>query len=183
MASRNARAELIQASRQACAAFESQGSKGLDVEHVFSTTPIPAVEEHGVLGSFPFVGRRFTGIDEVKLYFQLVRQAFTVEQLQLPPWPLTANQEADPLTEIPLAISNRWLVDVEGKAAAVVGTITLAFPNRQEPWTGKILFRFRFFEEKRREAETGELKVEQMEVWNEALICTLLLSPEPMVKV
>lgn len=54
-----------------------------------------------------FLGKRFTGVDEVKRYFELVRQTMSVEQLQLPPQvTISVDLSPDVLDDIPLAVSN-----------------------------------------------------------------------------
>lgn len=167
---RNVRAELICAARRACDAFHSRCMPGLDVEHIFCTTPIPAVEEHGLPDICPFIGQRFTGVDKVKRYFELASQ-MPVEKLQLPLGEASAGEGSDTIAEIPPSLSDRWLVDVEEKAVVVVGAVTLASPDRQHLWTGKVSFHLRFVEQQRREVEESEWRVEQMEIWNDASAC------------
>lgn len=167
---RNVRAELVCAARQACDAFHSRSMPGLDVEHIFCTTPIPAVEEHGPPGICPFIGQRFTGVDKVKCYFELASQ-MSIEKLQLPPVGDSAGVGSDSIAEILPSLSDRWLVDVEEKAVVVEGAVTLASPDRQHIWTGKVSFHLRFVEQQRREVEESEWRVEQMEIWNDASAC------------
>lgn len=168
---RDVRTKLVCAARRACDAFHSRSL--LDVEHIFCTTPVPAVEEHGLPGMYSFIGQRFTGVDKVKLYFELASREMPVEEVQLPPVEASAGVDSDPVAEIPRSLSDRWLVDVEEKAVVVVGAVTFTSPDRQRLWTGKVSFHLRFIEQQRREVEESEWRVEQMEIWNVATACAI----------
>ncbi|KAJ6028707.1 hypothetical protein N7540_004283 [Penicillium herquei] len=162
----NIRDELRCAAQLACDLFHSQGTSVLGVEHIFCTTPVPAVEEHGTL--CPLLGRRFTGVDEVKRYFQLLHETLFVDHLQIPRAAASTVSCTDLPTNSPSFISDLWLVDVEESAVVVVGTVTWTNRDSLKQWTGKISFHMRFAQECRREVEKSEWKVHQMEIWTDA---------------
>lgn len=176
---RDVRTKLVCAARRACDAFHSRSL--LDVEHIFCTTPAPAVEEHGFPGMYSFIGRRFTGVDKVRQYFELASREMPVEEIQLPPADASAGLDSDPVAEIPRTLSDRWLVDMEEKAVVVVGLVTFTSPERQHVWMGKVSFHLRFIEQQRREVEESEWTVEQMEIWNVATACAIHLPSDTLL--
>ncbi|KAL4946117.1 hypothetical protein BDV06DRAFT_218641 [Aspergillus oleicola] len=140
------RASLKTATTTLLDAFSS-GSSILTLQSTFTTTPPPTIHEHGLKELAPFLGRPFTGQNELKSYFEILNEHLGIEDASFDD-------------------ENEWAVDTENMVVCLRGRARFVSKRTGEGWDEVFAYRVEVADETGEGVEgRGKLKVRKYEVW------------------
>lgn len=133
------RTQLLNGAKSFCASLSSSEPLSAILKH-FSTQTTPSVHEYGLPSIAPFLGRTFTGREEVSKYFETLFELLKVEGEM---------------------VFDGWMVDTETSLVSVKGKARFTWISTGESWDETFCYRLKMVEE----GEEGECKVEEYRIW------------------
>ncbi|KAL4991417.1 hypothetical protein BDW68DRAFT_141683 [Aspergillus falconensis] len=109
--------------------------------NTFTSVPPPTAHEHGLPQLAPFLGRTFTGHDQVEEYFTLLNEHLRIESMRF-------DDEKE------------WAVDLETGIVCLKGYARFVSKESKEGWDEVFIYRIVLVED-----EEKEVKVRSYEVW------------------
>ncbi|KAL4764439.1 uncharacterized protein BDW70DRAFT_157084 [Aspergillus foveolatus] len=110
--------------------------------NTFTTIPPPTVHEYGLPQLAPFLGRTFTGRDQVEEYFTLLNEHLRIESMRFED-------------------EKEWAVDLETGIVCLKGHARFVSKESEEGWDEVFIYRIGLVEDE----EIKEVKVRNYEVW------------------
>ncbi|KAL4754884.1 hypothetical protein BDW72DRAFT_189858 [Aspergillus terricola var. indicus] len=135
------RATLIHATHSLLDAFATS-SDLTTLLNTFTTVPPPTAHEHGLPQLAPFLGRTFTGRDQVEEYFTLLNEHLRIESMRF-------DDEKE------------WAVDLETDVICLKGHARFVSKESEEGWDEVFIYRIGLVEDE----DMKEVKVRNYEVW------------------
>ncbi|KAL4800604.1 hypothetical protein BDV19DRAFT_74077 [Aspergillus venezuelensis] len=148
------RTTLISATKSLLDAFSS-GADTPTLLSTFTTSPVPTIHEHGLKELAPFLGRPFTGQEQLKTYFGLLSEHLGIEDASF-------DRE------------EQWAVDSESMVVALRGKARFKSIKTGQAWDEVFAYRVEIAEEE----GSRELKVRKYEVWADTGAAYLALKGE-----
>ncbi|RDW86295.1 uncharacterized protein DSM5745_02937 [Aspergillus mulundensis] len=110
--------------------------------NTFTTSPSPTVHEHGLPQLAPFLGRTFTGRQQVEEYFNLLSEHLGIENMRF-------DDEKE------------WAVDVETGVVCLKGYARFTSKKSGQGWDEVFTYRIGLV----RDEKEDKVKVRRYEVW------------------
>ncbi|KAL4975226.1 hypothetical protein BDW66DRAFT_75014 [Aspergillus desertorum] len=110
--------------------------------NAFTTVPAPTAHEHGLSQLAPFLGRTFTGRDQVEEYFTLLNENLRIESMRF-------DDEKE------------WAADLETGLVCLKGYARFVSKKSGEGWDEVFIYRIGLVEDE----EKKEVKVRSYEIW------------------
>lgn len=111
----------------------------------FTTLPNPIIHEYGLPQLAPFLGRTFTGQDEIARYFELLTEYLSISKITFEP-------------------EDAWLIDESRMAVSLRGSATFTWKSTRQGWDETFVYRIALAEELSPEGGRA-LKVCEYRVW------------------
>ncbi|KAL6233982.1 hypothetical protein BDW75DRAFT_175833 [Aspergillus navahoensis] len=109
--------------------------------NTFTTIPPPTAHEHGLPQLAPFLGRTFTGRDQVGEYFTLLNEHLRIESMKF-------DDEKE------------WAIDLETGVVCLKGYARFVSKESKEGWDEVFIYRIGLVDD-----EEKEVKIGSYEVW------------------
>ncbi|KAL5002424.1 hypothetical protein BDV10DRAFT_120607 [Aspergillus recurvatus] len=113
--------------------------------NTFTTIPPPTAHEHGLPQLALFLGRTFTGLDQVEEYFTLLNEHLRIESIQFDD-------------------QKEWTVDLETGVVCLKGYARFVSKESEEGWDEVFIYRIGLAEDEEKK-EKKKVKVRSYEVW------------------
>ncbi|CAG8898794.1 unnamed protein product [Penicillium egyptiacum] len=140
------RTDLLKSVRALLEALTDPNTNPNQLLSTFTTLPEPLVHEHGLPELAPFLGRPFTGQDEIATYFELLSSLLSIKNMVFEP-------------------EESWVVDTRCMAVSLQGTATFIWKQTQQAWDETFVYRIKLAVDGSRSGETGRLAVCEYHVW------------------
>lgn len=112
----------------------------------FTTLPAPLAHEHGLPQLAPFLGRRFTGQDGVRTYFDLLSSLLSIKNMVFEP-------------------EESWVVDESCMAVSLRGTARFGWKETRQAWDETFVYRIKLAVDGGDGPGKGRLAVCEYHVW------------------